>query len=271
VTGGPAGGRRRGASGRYGASRRGGHRAARGPLLVGLTGGIASGKSLVAGYLRDEGIPVIDTDRIGHELIRPGGRCYRPMVRLFGRSVQGRGGRIERARVARIIFSDARSRRRLNALLHPPILDEAGRRARALYRRRRCPIVAVSAALLVEARAARLFDRIVLVAARPEVQMERLRRRDRLSQADAEARLAAQATDARRRQIAHYVIDNTGSRSLTRAQVGRVVEALRRLARLRGLLAAGASATARPAAPVRSGGRRPARDARRRPRTRRRA
>jgi dephospho-CoA kinase len=213
-------------------------RGGRGPLLIGLTGGIASGKSLVAGYLEAEGIPVLDTDRIGHELIRPGGRCYRPVVRLFGRSVLGRGGRIERARVAQIIFSDARARRRLNALMHPPILEEAGRRARALYRRRRCPIVAVSAALLVEARAARLFDRIVLVAARPEAQVERLRRRDRLAPADAAARLAAQATDARRRQIAHYVIDNTGSRSLTRAQVGRVVEALRRLARLRGLLPA---------------------------------
>jgi dephospho-CoA kinase len=219
----------------------------RGPLLIGLTGGIASGKSLVAGYLEAEGIPVLDTDRIGHELIRPGARCYGPMVRLFGRAVLGRGGRIERARVARIIFSDTRARRRLNALMHPPILQEAGRRARALYRRRRCPIVAVSAALLVEARAARLFDRIVLVAVRPEVQMQRLRRRDRLSEVDAAARLAAQATDVRRRQIAHYVIDNTGSRSLTRAQVGRVTEALRRLARLRGLMpaAAGGGAASR--------------------------
>jgi dephospho-CoA kinase len=209
--------------------------ARRGTLAVGLTGGIASGKSLVARYFEREGIPVIDADTIAHELIRPGAACYRGMLRLFGRGVVGARGRIVRRRVAAIIFARPALRRALNALMHPHILREAERRARRLSRAKKRPIVAVSAALLVEAGAARRFDRLVLVACRRAVQIRRLRKRDRLSLAGARARLRAQIGDACRRKVADHVIDNSGSPAATREQTHRVAEELRNLARRRGL------------------------------------
>jgi dephospho-CoA kinase len=197
---------------------------------VGLTGGIASGKNFVADLLETRGIPVVDADPIGHELIRPGAPCYRPLLRLFGRGVLARNGRIVRGRVARIVFGNARKRRALNALMHPPIMREADRRARQLYRRGKHPVIAVSAALLVESGAAKRFDRVVLVACRPEVQLRRLRRRDGLDLRSARARLTAQISDAQRRRVAHHVIDNSGSRLRTRRQVSRLAEELRRAA-----------------------------------------
>ncbi len=227
-----AAGRRRRTPGRAAGRRRiraGRGSARRGFLAVGLTGGIASGKDLVAGYLEREGIPVLDADRIGHELIEPGAACYRPLLARFGRGVLGRAGRIDRRRLGAIVFSDAAARRALNALLHPPILREAERRLRRLHERRGHPIAAVSAALLVEAGAARRFDRVVLVACRPRVRIRRLMRRDGLSLAEARVRVRAQASDAARRRGAHFVIDNSGRRRQTRARVRRVAEALWRL------------------------------------------
>jgi len=226
--------RRRLRAARAGSRRRGGSEALRRYLAVGITGGIASGKSLVARYFEHEGIPVVDADPIGHELIRPGAACYRPLVARFGRAILDRRGRVNRRRLGAIVFADPARRRQLNALLHPPILREAQRRAHRIHERRRRPIVAVSAALLLEAGAARRFDRVVLVACRPAIQMRRLMRRRGLSAGQARARLAAQAGDGARRRIAHYVIANNGTRASTRARVRRVAEALRRLAAGRG-------------------------------------
>jgi len=204
-------------------------------LVVGLTGGIASGKNLVGRCFERAGIPVIDADPIGHELIEPGAPSYRQVVELFGREVLAADGRIDRAKLAQRVFADPARRRALNALLHPPILLEAERRARALHEQRGYPIVVMSAALLVEAGAARQMDRVVLVACRPEVQIERLRSRDGLTLEQARARLAAQVGDAERRRMAHFVIDNSGSRAATRARALRVARLLWGVARRRGL------------------------------------
>ncbi|MEE9219401.1 MAG: dephospho-CoA kinase [Acidobacteriota bacterium] len=211
---------------------------------MGLTGGIACGKDLVAGCFESEGIPVIDTDPIGHELIEPGAACYRPLLDLFGPEVLDEDGHIQHRRVAEIVFSDPDKLSALNALMHPVILDEAERRAGRLHREHHHPIVMVSAALLVEAGVERRFDRIVLVACRRQVQLRRLRRRDALSPEMARARLAAQLTDSERRRAAHYVIDNSGDRTRTRRQVRQVVKKLWALARRRfpGLVAKAAAA-----------------------------
>jgi dephospho-CoA kinase len=214
-------------------------------LVVGLTGGIASGKNLVGRCFEQAGIPVIDADPIGHELIEPGAPSYRQVIELFGREVLAADGRIDRAKLAQRVFADPARRRALNALLHPPILLEAERRARALHEQGGYPIVVMSAALLVEAGAARQMDRVVLVACRPEVQIERLRRRDGLTLEQARARLAAQVGDAERRRMAHFVIDNSGSRAATRARALRVARVLWGAARRRGLGLAGVAAAAR--------------------------
>ncbi len=199
-------------------------------LSVGLTGGIASGKNFVADLLAEEGIPVVDADPIGHELIRPGAPCYRALVRLFGRGVLARNGRVVRRRVADIVFGDARKLRALNALMHPPIFSEADRRAREFHRRGGHAIVVISAAVLVESGAAKCFDRIIVVSCRPAVQLRRLVRRDGLDTERARARLAAQISDAERRQVADHIIENSGSRLRTRRQVHRLTRQLRRAA-----------------------------------------
>lgn len=200
-------------------------------LSVGLTGGIASGKNFVADLLEAEGIPVIDADPIGHELIRPGAPCYGAVVKLFGRGVLARNGRVVRRRVADIVFGDAKKLRALNALMHPPIFREADQRARMLHRRGGHAIVVVSAAVLVESGAAKHFDRIVVVSCRPAIQLRRLVRRDGLDTQRARARLAAQLSDAERRKNADHIIENSGSRLHTRRQVQRMARQLRRAAR----------------------------------------
>ena len=199
-------------------------------LSVGLTGGIASGKNFVADLLEAEDIPVVDADPIGHQLIRPGAPCYRALVKLFGRGVLARNGRVVRRRVADIVFGDTKKLRALNALMHPPIFREADRRAREIHRRGGHTIVIVSAAVLVESGAAKRFDRIVVISCRPAVQLRRLMRRDGLDRQRARARLAAQLSDAERRKGADHIIQNSGSRLRTRRQVHRLARQLRRAA-----------------------------------------
>jgi len=182
--------------------------------VIGLTGSIACGKSAVARMLRDLGAVVIDADEVVHELQEPGGEVYRKIVEEFGPGILGPDGRIDRAKLAQVVFADPAALARLEALTHPAVIAEVDRRLRLVQG----PAAVVEAVKLLEAGMHRRCDSLWVVTCRPEVQVRRLRRRG-LSGAAIRARLAAQPDLTEALRLADVVIDNSGSLAATRRQV----------------------------------------------------
>lgn len=191
-----------------------------GPLRVGLTGGIASGKSTVGRMMAELGCFVTDADRLVDELYRPGGAGAREVERLFGRELLDAQGGVDKTRLAAVVFGDPAARKRLEAAIHPLV----GARFEQLARERG-GIVVFEATLLVETGGAARFDRLITVEADPERRIERAVERG-MSEADARARLAAQATSEQRRAAADHVIDNEGTLEQLRERVREVVVVL---------------------------------------------
>lgn len=176
--------------------------------MVGLTGGIGAGKSAVAQRLAELGAVVIDADRLAREVVAPGTDGLAEIVATFGPSVLDVEGGLDRAALGRLVFADEPARRRLEAIIHPRV------------RRRTAELVAAAPPdavivndipLLVESGLAAGFDLVVVVEADPEVRVERLVRYRGMSEREARARIAAQATDEQRRAVADVVIRNDGS------------------------------------------------------------
>ena len=203
----------------------------RGVPVIGLTGGIGSGKSTVADRLVALGAALVDTDAIAHALTGPGGDAIAPIRAEFGDSVVAADGRMDRAAMRAIAFSDPGARRRLEAILHPMI------RARtqsgiADAVRDGAPYVIAAVPLLVESGDWRgRYDRVLVVDCPPEVQVERVMARSALPRAQVDAILAAQATRAQRLAAADDVIDNGGPPAALDAQVARLHEAYAGLSR----------------------------------------
>jgi dephospho-CoA kinase len=193
--------------------------------VVGLTGGIGSGKSTVAAILAELGGHVIDADKIGHEVYRPGTEGFRAVVDAFGAGVVGADGTIDRRVLGGIVFADEAARMRLNALVHPLIGREIARRIEAARGEER-PIV-VEAALLLEAGWRPLIDQVWLVSVPRETAIARLIASRGLTRVEVERRLDAQVTDAARRPLADVVIDNDGSPEALRTQVESAWRTLR--------------------------------------------
>jgi dephospho-CoA kinase len=197
-------------------------------LKVGLTGGIACGKTHVARRLAAHGLHVIDLDAVAHEVTAPGGAAYDDVVRAFGRGILDAAGAIDRRALGARVFADAEARRRLNALVHPRVREEETRRARSLAETGE--VLVTEAALLVESGLHLRFDRLVVVDCRPEQQVERLVARDGMTARMARARLAAQMPVADKRAFAHFVVDASRSRGETERLTDDVASALRALA-----------------------------------------
>jgi dephospho-CoA kinase len=188
-------------------------------LVIGLTGGIGSGKSTVAAMLAGLGARVVDADRIGHEAYRPGSEGFEQVVQAFGRRVVGPDGSIDRRVLGALVFADPEARQRLNAIVHPLIGAEIGRRlAAARSGRPQTPIV-IEAALLLEAGWRPLVDRVWVVAVGRETAITRVRESRGLSREEVERRLDAQMADAERRRLADVVFENDGTLAALRAQV----------------------------------------------------
>jgi dephospho-CoA kinase len=174
--------------------------------LVGLSGGIGSGKSTVARALAARGAVVVDSDAIAREVVEPDRPGFVAVVARFGLGVLDGHGRLNRPALAQVVFADEEARRDLNAIVHPLVAAETQRRVAA------APpgsVVVMDVPLLVEA-ARGGYDVVVIVEAPPEVRLERLAARG-MDEADARRRMAAQATDAERRALADVVLDNSGS------------------------------------------------------------
>lgn len=187
-------------------------------LRVGLTGGIASGKSLVANMFVKLGAELVDADQIAREVVAPGEPALSAIRDTFGAQVLSSRGELDRAALRKLVFADPDKRSALDALLHPLI------RARLLARvdEVRRPYVVIAVPLLVETDFAKLVDRIAVVDCPESLQLERLMRRDGIPRAEAVAMIAAQADRATRLRAAHDVIDNSGDVELTRRQVAQL-------------------------------------------------
>ncbi len=190
-------------------------------LKVGLTGGLAAGKSTVARLLRERGLIVVDADRLVAELYGPAQPGAEAVVRLFGRGYLDNNGAVDRPRLASLVFSDESVRRQLEAAIHPLV------RARFAELADKTEGVAVlEATLLVEAGYAPDFDLVVTVEAPIELRLQRAIERG-LSETEARARLEAQGDGAARREAAHRVIENQGGVAELEAEVDRLIRALR--------------------------------------------
>ncbi|MDH3284820.1 MAG: dephospho-CoA kinase [Acidobacteriota bacterium] len=192
-------------------------------LLVGLTGGIATGKTTVAGMFRELGIPVIDADAIVHELLSAGGRAVQLVSEAFGESIVTPRGGVNRQRLADIVFADQDGRRRLERIVHPLVVEESRGHIERVASTSDAAFVVYDAALLVETGRHEEFDRLVVVSTRPELQLQRLVDRDRLTPDQAGARVRSQMPLCEKVGHADYVIDNSGHWQDTRRQVTNVI------------------------------------------------
>ncbi|HMK73858.1 MAG TPA: dephospho-CoA kinase [Myxococcaceae bacterium] len=193
--------------------------------LVGLTGGIGSGKSTVTQMFRALGAEVIDADELAREVVRPGQPALAEIARRFPGAVDP-GGRLDRAALGARIFADPEERAALNAIVHPRIQAEVRRRTEALARAG-TEVVLYDAALLIENGLERSLDGVIVVWVPPETQRQRLMARDGLDRAGAEERIRAQMPLDEKRALATWVVDNTGGRDETLRQVEAIWRTLR--------------------------------------------
>lgn len=193
--------------------------------IIGLTGGIASGKTTVAEVLASHGAVLLDADQIARDVVEPGTPALEAIAREFGSEVLTNEGQLDRQALARRVFGDEAARRRLNAIVHPAVIAEF---ERSLARLRSLPhppdVVVLVVPLLFEAGMQAMADTVWLVAVPEEVQKERLMRRDGLTEAAATARIASQWPLERKAALSDRLIDNTGGPEDVRR---RVTEALR--------------------------------------------
>lgn len=187
-------------------------------FIVGLTGGIASGKSLVARVFKDLGASVIDADRIVHELLEPDQDAWKEIIQYFGQDVQRADKTIDRRKLGSIVFNDREKRSWLNACLHPRVFSVYTTQVAHIRMRAPDALLFFDAALLIESGYHRNMDRLIVVYAEPEQQVERLMARDCFTREEALLRIASQMPLSEKRLLADHVIDNSGGHEETEQQ-----------------------------------------------------
>ena len=198
-------------------------------LKVGLTGGLACGKSFVGEVLRGYGCLLIQADELGHEVLAPGGEAYDGVVREFGSEVLDAGGRIDRRALAAQVFGAPARLAALNRLVHPPVFRREDELMAEFAAREPHGIAVVEAAILIETGSYRRYDRVLLVTCREDQQVERALRRDGASESDVRARLSRQMPLEEKRKYADFVIDTSGEKEETVRQTSAVFQELRRI------------------------------------------
>ena len=194
-------------------------------MRVGLTGGIASGKSTVSKILRELGAVVIDADQLARDVVAAGTPGLAAVVEEFGPEVLTPDGGLDRPAVADLVFGDDAARKRLEAIVHPLVFEEI---TRLEAEAPEGAVVVHDIPLLAESGRADSFDAVLVVDAPPEVQLQRMVQDRGWSREDAESRMAAQASPEERRALATYVIENNGTRDELRRQVEKVYAELTR-------------------------------------------
>jgi dephospho-CoA kinase len=202
-------------------------------IRVGLTGGIGCGKSTVAAMMTELGCRIVNADRLAHESLAPGGAGYDEIVHEFGREILAPDGRVDRARLASVVFSNPLRLAKLNSIVHPRVLSRIGGEFVRIEQADSKSVAVVEAALLIESGYHQSLDRLVLVSCTPKQQIERLtipRFGRNMSLEDAQRRIASQMTLEEKRKIAHDEIDCSGTLEHTREQVVALVDELKKLA-----------------------------------------
>ena len=196
-------------------------------LKVGLTGGIASGKSLVARVFKDLGAHIIDADRIVHDLLESDQQVSKEILDFFGKDIMREDKSIDRRKLGDIIFNDPEKRAWLNSCLHPKVFAICNSQVRLLCNRQPDCIVVLDAALLIETGYHHRMDRVIVVYAELEQQVERLIARDKFTRGQALARISSQMPLSEKRGQADFIIDNSGSRESTEKQAHDIFEKLK--------------------------------------------
>ena len=179
-------------------------------LVIGLTGGIGTGKSEVSRILRELGATIIDADRVGHEAYKPRSQTWREVVDTFGEGILQPSGEVDRKSLGAIVFSDTGAREKLNSIMHPQMAEMIRERLGQL-RHQATEVVVVEAALLVEAGWDPLVDEIWVTCSPEQVVAERLRQRNNLSEDEIRSRTGSQLASEERARHAHVLVQNSGS------------------------------------------------------------
>ena len=198
-------------------------------LRVGLTGGLASGKSFVGDALVALGCHLIQADELGHKVLLPSGEAYDAAVREFGMEILDDQGIIDRKKLAFIVFGDSAKLRKLNGFVHPAVLRREEQWMEEIRRLDPNGIAVVEAAILVETGSYRRFDRLIVVYCKPEQQLERAMKRQGLSREEATARIERQLPIEDKLRVADFAIDTSGTKESTLEQTREVFRALRSL------------------------------------------
>lgn len=199
-------------------------------LRVGLTGSIGVGKSFVASVFVELGCHVLDADQTAREVVMPGTTGLRALTEAFGEEILNADGTLDRKRLGTLIFADPSKRERLNYILHPFIIARQDEIMNAWEAEDPDGIGIVDAALMIESGGYKRFDKLIVVHCRPEVQLERLMLRDKLSRDEALRRINSQMPQDEKQKFADYLIDTSDGFDLTRDQVARVHQALIKVA-----------------------------------------
>ena len=213
-------------------------------IKAGLTGGIASGKSVVAEMFARLGAHVVYADQIAHELMQPGEAVYGAVVQKFGAGILNPDGTVNRPKLAEVAFGSPERHmpsrvEELNHIVHPAVIQRQDDWMEEVGHRDPAAVAMVEAALILEAGAAQRFDKLVVVTCRPEQRFERFAQRLKIdietARKEVTRRMAAQLPDEEKVKVADYVIDNSASLDATERQVGAVFEKLRTQARPKGI------------------------------------
>ena len=198
-------------------------------LKVGLTGGLACGKSFVGEALASYGCYLIRADELGHEVLAPGGEVFYPVLREFGPGILSPEGQIDRRKLAARVFSDPDALARLNSFVHPAVRRREAQLMAEFAAREPEGIAVVEAAILIETGSHTRFDRLILVTCTVEQQVARALHRDGGTEAEVRARLSRQMPFAEKRKFADFVIDTSGTKEETLRQARAVYDELRRI------------------------------------------
>ena len=195
-------------------------------LRVGLTGSIGVGKSFVTSVFVELGCRVLDADQTAREVVMPGTPGLKALVEVFGEDILTTDGTLDRKRLGAVVFADQSKRQRLNHILHPFIIARQDEILREWETQDPRGIGIVDAALMIESGGYRRFDKLIVVHCRPEVQLERLMLRDKLSREEAQRRIDSQMPQEEKQRFADYLIDTSDGFELTREQTARVYQQL---------------------------------------------
>lgn len=191
-------------------------------LIVALTGGIATGKSVVARILSEKGCFVQNADQVAHQLMSPGGEIWSELIGHFGKTILKDDSTIDRKKLGEIIFKNPEEREFLNRLTHPKVLEKVKQTIAQLEKTGSHEIYLTEAALVIEAGYYDFYDRVILTHCRPEIQVERLCQRDGISREKALEKIKAQLPDEEKIPYAHYLINTSGTLAETIEQTEQV-------------------------------------------------